>query len=176
MLATAGGVASAAIGFVLGRTVHLAVPLPMSGSLVAALPRAVILLVVLARIDRFGALTLAGVAEVAAKLGLGLGGAFPLSVVAPIAAGIAADAAWWALKRLPTRRARLAICGGVLASTRVLSVVVLLVLVRVPIPAAPRRGGWIVWALVGANVLLGVIAGFLASAIAAELRKAGAME
>jgi len=53
------GVASAAIGKVLGRAVHLAVPIPMSGSLVAALPRAVILLVVAARVRRCGALTVA---------------------------------------------------------------------------------------------------------------------
>jgi len=174
MLAVAGGVASAAIGKVLGRAVHLAVPIPMSGSLVAALPRAVILLVVAARVRRCGALTVAGLAE--AAVALVLGGMFPLSLLAPLAAGVGADAVWLVTRPVPAERLRLMLAGAALCSVRVLMALVLLTVVRMPIGKVMEAAPILLWGIIAANALLGAGAGLLAAGIVKELRQAGVME
>ena len=51
--AVAGGIALVGVGPLLGRIVHLAWPVPMSGSIITALPRVIILLAILIRVDRF---------------------------------------------------------------------------------------------------------------------------
>lgn len=176
MLAVAGGIASAALGQVLGRTVHLALPLPMSGSVVVALPRAVVLLVVLARIDRFGALTVAGLAEGAAKFGLGLGGVPGLSQLTPVLAGLAGDLAWSVLRPVLGRPVRLILSGAALSGARVLAALAFLALVRVPLQTGFQRAGWLLWSIIAVNVVLGMAAGLVAAGIVGELRRAGVME
>lgn len=176
MLAVAGGIASAALGQVLGRTVHLALPLPMSGSVVVALPRAMVLLVVLARIDRPGALTIAGLAEAAAKLSLGLGGVPGLAQLTPVLAGLMGDLTWFVLRPVLGRRMRLILSGGVLSGARVLAALVFLVLVRAPLQTGFQRAGWLLWGIIAANVVLGMAAGLVAASIVGELRRAGVME
>jgi len=176
MLAVAGGIASAALGQVLGRMVHLALPLPMSGSVVVALPRAVVLLVVLARIDRLGALTVAGLAEAAAKFGLGLGGMPGLSLLAPVLAGLAGDLTWSVLRPVLGTRMRLILSGAALSGARVLAALVFLALVRVPLQTGFQRAGWLLWSIIAVNVVLGMAAGLVAAGIVGELRRAGVME
>lgn len=138
VLAALGGVTSAVLGRLLGRALHVAMPMPMLGSVAAALPRAVVLLLILCRVRRRGILTAAGVAEAVA--GLGLGGAFPMSVLSPLAGGIAGDLAWLATRFLPSDRARLVFAGGVLCGARVLAVLAVLALVRVPVSEGGHAG------------------------------------
>jgi len=174
MAAAAGGVAAAVVGRAIGRAVHLVVPIPMAGSLAAALPRAIILLVVLARVRRPGVLTLAGLVEVAADFALGFGGMMPLSVMTPVVAGLVGDLAWMATRPVWGERLRLALAGAALAGTRVAAALVLFVLLRVPMLQAV--GPAVLGGMVAANALLGVAAGVVAGSIAGELREAGVIE
>ena len=172
LLAATGGVAAAAIGHVLGRAVRLGVGVPMAGSLVAALPRTAVLLVVLARARGFGVLTLAGVAE--GVLSLGLGGMFPLCVAGPVVAGACADAAWrWG--RVGGERGRLMLSGAVLAAALLLVVLALVAALAVAMGRGGRGVGAMAAAIVVGNLLLGGAAGLLASVITRELRRAGVM-
>lgn len=161
ILIGAAGVASAAIGQLLGRTLHLAWPIPASGSILAALPRALILLAILIRVNRFGALTAAAVAEIGAKLAFGVGGMWPVSLVAPLLGNLAGDAAWLWLRRLPRLRVRLALTGAALCTARVLAAVLLWSLIRPALPQAPRGAVAALAGIVAANMAFGAIAGLL---------------
>ena len=172
LLAAAGGAAAAAIGHVLGRAVRLGVGVPMAGSLVAALPRTAVLLVVLARARGFGVLPRAGVAE--GVLSLGLGGLFPLCVAGPVVAGACADAAWrWG--RGGGERGGLMLSGAVLAAARMVAVLVLIVALGLRMGSGGRGVGAMAAAIVVGNFLLGGAAGLLASRVTRELRQAGVM-
>jgi len=161
LLVGAAGVASAAIGQILGRTLHLAWPIPASGSIVAALPRTIILLAVLLRINRFGALTAVGVAEIGAKLALGVGGMWPMSLIAPLLGNLAGDLLWFFLRRLPARRIRLMSTGAALCAARVLAALFFWSLLRPALSKAPEDLGHVLVCIVAANMALGAIAGFL---------------
>ncbi len=174
MAAAAGGVAAAVVGRALGRAVGLAVPVPMAGSLAATLPRAIILLVVLARVRRPGVLTLAGTVEAAVGFVLGLGGMVPLSVMSPVAAGVAGDLTWRATRPVRGERLRLAMAGAVLAGARVVVALGVFMLLRVPMLQAV--GPLVLGSIVAANAGLGVAAGVVAGSIAGELREAGVIE
>jgi len=172
LLAATGGVAAAAISKVLGHAVRLGVGVPMAGSLVAALPRTAVLLVVLARARGFGVLTLAGVAE--GVLSLGLGAMFPLCVAGPVVAGACADAAWrWA--RVGGERGRLAGSGAVLAAARMLVVLALVAALGVRVGRGEHGIGAMPVVIVVGTFVLGGAAGLLASVITRELRRAGVM-
>jgi len=120
VLACGAGVASAAVGQVLGRSVHLAWPIPASGSVVAALPRALILLALLTRVNRFGVLTAAALAEAGTRLALGTGAMWPISVAGPVLGNLAGDVLWHGLRALPLRPVRLMLTGAGLCAARVL--------------------------------------------------------
>jgi len=171
VLAAVAGVASAAIGHVLGRSVRMFVPVPMVGSLLAAVPRSVILLVVQAHMKRFGALTLAGTAE--ALIALGLGGMFPVSVLAPLVSGLAADGIWSLLRFGTGGRFALVVSGGVLCGTRVLTAFLVLIAARMPVVTGPRFVMVLLGGIVVANVILGILSGLLAYIISRELKQAG---
>jgi len=173
ILACLGGVTAAVLGKVLGGAVHLVVPIPMVGSVAAALPRAVVLLVILCRVRRRGTLTIAGVAEAAA--GLGLGGMIPFSLLAPLAGGVAGDLVWLAGRAVPSERVRLALAGAALCAGRMVAVLAVLALVRVPMPGRPHVASLMLGGIVAANAVLGAVGGLLSAAMAAELRKAGVM-
>ena len=158
-----GGVALAGVGQLLGRTFHLAWPVPMSGSIAAALPRAVILLVILLRVDRFGALTVAGVAEVSTKLAAGFVGWWPMSVVVPLLAGVAGDVIWQYLRHLPSRRLSLTLTGGGLCGVRVFLALAFWTLLRLPVSQAGTHLALLLGCVVVTNVVLGMIAGLLVS-------------
>jgi len=174
MAVAAGGVAAAVVGHTLGQVVHLAVPIPLSGSLAAALPRVVILLVVLARVRRPGVLTLAGVVEAAGGLALGLGVMGPLAIVAPVMAGLAGDLAWTASRPVRGERLRLAVAGAALAAGRVAVALAFFGLLRVPMRQAVGQA--VLGGIVAANAVLGLAAGVVAGSIAGELREAGVVE
>ena len=174
ILACLGGATSAVLGKLLGAAVHLVIPIPMAGSVAAALPRAVVLLVILCRIRRRGVLTVAGLAEALASLGLG--GMIPFSVLAPVAGGMAGDLVWLATRPVASERVRLALAGAALCGARMLAVLAVLALVRLPMPGGPHVMPLVLGAIVAANVVLGAVAGLVSAAMGTELRRAGVME
>jgi len=159
--AVIGGIALAGAGQLLGRTFHLTWPVPMSGSIVTALPRTFILLVILLRIDRFGALTTASIAEVSTKLTAGSIGYWPMSIVVPLLAGIAGDIIWQYFRQQPSRKISLMLTGGSLCGTRILLALSFWVLLMRPVSQA---GNYLALTLAGIaviNVAIGVTAGLL---------------
>jgi hypothetical protein len=161
--AVVGGIALAGISQLLGRTFHLLWPVPMSGSIVVALPRAIVLLIILLRTDRFGALTIAGIAEVSTKLSVGFIGSWPMSLMVPLLAGVAGDFIWWNLRRLPSRRLSLILTGGSLCGARMLIALSFWTFLPRPITTTleyliPVLGGIVV-----INIVLGMVAGLLVS-------------
>jgi len=156
-----GGIALAGVGQLLGRTFHLAWPVPMSGSIVTALPRAFILLVILLRINRFGALTLAGIAEVGTRLAMGFSGWWPMSLVVPLLANAAGDLIWWYLRQLPSRRLSLILTGGSLCGARVLIALFFWALLIRPISGAGEHLALTLGCIAVINVVLGMVAGLL---------------
>ena len=120
LFAVVGGIALAGVAQFLGRSFHLVWPVPMSGSIITALPRTIILLVILRRVDRFGALTIAGIAEVSTKLAAGFIGYWPMSIIVPLLAGIAGDFIWQYFRRQPSRRFSMILTGGWLCAARFL--------------------------------------------------------
>ncbi|MCK4291908.1 MAG: hypothetical protein KAY65_01825 [Planctomycetes bacterium] len=158
-----GGIALAGVGQLLGRTFHLAWPVPMSGSIAAALPRAFILLVILLRVDRFGALTVAGIAEVSTKLAAGFVGWWPMSLVVPLLAAVAGDVIWQYLRHLPSRRLSLILTGGSLCGARVLLALFFWTFLRLPVSQAGTHLALTLGCIVVINVVLGMVAGLLVS-------------
>jgi len=161
--AVAGGIALAGVGQLLGRTFHLVWPVPMSGSIAAALPRAVILLVILLRIDRFGALTFAAIAEVSTKLAAGFIGWWPMSLVVPLLAGVAGDLIWWYLRQLPSRRLSLVLTGGSLCGVRVLIALLFWTVLMRSISGGGEHLASTLGCIVVINIVLGMVAGLLVS-------------
>ena len=161
--AVAGGIALAGVGQLLGRTFHLAWPIPMSGSIITALPRAFILLVILLRIDRFGALTVAGIAEVSTKLAAGFIGWWPMSLVVPLLAAVAGDLIWWYLRQLPSRKLSLILTGGSLCGARILLALFFWTLLMRPISGGGEHLALTVGSIVVINIVLGMVAGLLVS-------------
>jgi len=161
--AVVGGIALAGAGQLLGRTFHLVWPVPMSGSIAVALPRTIILLVILLRIDRFGALTIAGIAEVSTKLAAGFIGWWPMSLLVPLLAGVAGDIIWWYLRQLPSRKLTLILTGGSLCGIRALLALSFWTLLRLPVSAAFERLNLTLAGIVVINVVLGMAAGLLVS-------------
>ena len=161
--AVAGGIALVGAGPLLGRIVHLAWPIPMSGSIITALPRAIILLVILLRIDRFGALTVAGIAEVSTKLAVGIGGWWPMSMVVPLLAGVAGDLIWLYLRQLPSRKLSLILTGGSLCGARVLLALSFWTLLMRPISGGGEHLALTMEGIFVINIVLGMVAGLLVS-------------
>ena len=161
--AVAGGIALVGVGPLLGRIVHLAWPIPMSGSIITALPRTIILLVLLLRINRFGALTVAGIAEVSTKLAVGLIGWWPMSVVVPLLAAVAGDLLWQHLRHLSPRWLSLMLTGGSLCGARILLALSFWTLLTRPISGGGEHLALTVGSIILINIVLGMIAGLLVS-------------
>jgi hypothetical protein len=161
--AVAGGIALVGVGPLLGRIVHLAWPIPMSGSIVTALPRTIILLVLLLRINRFGALTVAGIAEVSTKLAVGIGGWWPMSIVVPLLAAVAGDLLWQYLRNLSPRWLSLILTGGSLCGARILLALSFWTLLMRPVSGGGEHLVLTVGSIVVINIVLGMIAGLLVS-------------
>jgi hypothetical protein len=156
-----GGVALAGVGQLLGRTFHLAWPVPMSGSIAAALPRAFILLVILLRVNRFGALTIASIAEVSTKLSFGFIGFWPMSLVVPVLAGVAGDLLWQYLRNIPSRKLSLVLTGGALCGARILIALFFWTVLMRPVSQTGPHLTLIFGSIIAINVLLGMTAGLL---------------
>jgi hypothetical protein len=157
-----GGIALACVGQLLGRTFQLFWPVPMSGSIITALPRTFILLVILLRIDRFGALTTASIAEVGTKLAAGFIGYWPMSIVVPLLAGIAGDLIWQYFRQQPSRRLSLVLTGGSLCGARILLALSFWSLLMRPVLHEGEHLVWTVGGIAVINVILGMAAGLLA--------------
>lgn len=156
-----GGIALAGVGHLLGRTFHLAWPVPMSGSIITALPRTFILLVILLRIDRFGALTIASVAEVSTRLVAGFIGYWPMSIVVPLLAGIAGDLIWQCFRQQPSRRLSMILTGGSLCGARILLALSFWTFLMRPISQAVEHLALTVGGIAVINIVLGMVAGLL---------------
>jgi len=159
--AVIAGIALAGVGQFLGRMFHLAWPVPMSGAIITALPRAFILLAILLRVDRFGALTVAGIAEVSTRLAVGAIGFWPMSLVVPVLAGFAGDLLWQYLRNLSSRRLSLTLTGGCLCGARVLLALACWILLMRPIAGTGRHLAVTMGGIVVINVVLGMAAGLL---------------
>ena len=156
-----GGIALAGVGQLLGRMFHLIWPVPMSGSIITALPRAFILLVILLRIDRFGALTVASIAEVSTKLAAGFIGYWPMSIVVPLLAGIAGDFIWQYFRHQPSRRLSLILTGGCLCGVRIFLASLFWTLLTRPVWQETEHLVLTVGGIAVLNVVFGMAAGLL---------------
>jgi len=161
--AVIGGIALAGVSQLLGRMFHLVWPIPMSGSIITAFPRAIILLVILLRVNRFGALTIAGIAEVSTKFAAGFSGWWPMSLLVPLLAGVAGDLIWWYLQRLPSRKISLVLTGGGLCVARVLIALSFWTLLRLQIDHAGEQLVLTLGSIFVINAVLGMAAGLLVS-------------
>ncbi len=170
--AIAGGIALAGVSQFLGRTFHLAWPVPMSGSIITALPRTFILLVILLRIDRFGALTVASVAEVSTKLAAGFIGYWPMSILVPLLAAVLGDIIWQYFRQQPSQRLSLLLTGGSLCGARVLLALSFWLILMRPMSQAGEHLALTVGGIAIINIALGMAAGLLAG-ISVKRRKGG---
>jgi hypothetical protein len=161
LLVAAAGMAAACIGHLLGRPARMGLGMPLVGSPFASLPRVLVLLGVLARVNRVGAFTGAAVCEVLAHVGLGVPGLGPMAASAPVAAGIVADLAWNAATRWRFASVRLMLTGAVLSGTRVLAAWALMALLVFPARGISGPATRMALAVVGVDVLLGAAAGLL---------------
>jgi hypothetical protein len=161
VFAVIGGIALAGVGQLLGRTFHLAWPVPMSGSIITALPRTFILLVILLRINRFGALTVASMAEVSTKLAAGFIGYWPMSIVVPLLAGIAGDLIWQYFRQQPSRKLSLILTGGSLCGARIFLALFFWTLLMRPVSQAGEHLALTVGGIAVINIILGMAAGLL---------------
>ena len=158
-LAIAGGIALAVVARFLGKALHSILPIPMSGSLAAALPRAIIFLIILLRTKRFGMLTIASITEVSAGLSVGLAGWWPMSMLVPLLSGIAGDLIWLNLKKIPSRRIALILTGGSICGVRMFIALFFWTILLRPIPKSPEYLTAIIAGIVMANIILGMLAG-----------------
>ena len=161
LLVAAVGIAAACIGQMLGRPARLGLGMPLVGSLFASLPRAMVLLLVLARVNRLGAFTGAAVCEVLARIGMGMPGMGPMAAIAPVAAGILADLAWNGTRRWRSASGRLILTGAVLSGTRVLTAWAMMALLVFPARGTSGPATSMALAVVGLDVLFGAAAGLL---------------
>jgi hypothetical protein len=159
--AVIGGIALAGVERLLGPTFHSIWPVPMSGSVAVTLPRTLILLAILLRTKRFGALTVAGIAEVSTRLAMGFVGFWPMSLVVPVLAGVAGDIIWQYLRHLPSRRTGLILTGGCLSAARILLAMSCWLLLMRPFAGTNGYPALTMAAIVVINIVLGMAAGLL---------------
>lgn len=161
--AIAGGIALAGVSQFLGRTFHPVWPVPMSGSIITALPRTFILLVILLRIDRFGALTVASIAEVSTKLAAGFIGYWPMSILVPVLAGVLGDIIWQYFRQQSSQRLSVVLTGGSLCGVRILLALSFWVILMRPMSQAGGHLALTVGGIAIINIASGMAAGLLAS-------------
>ncbi len=171
LLATAGGIAVAVISQLLGRAFHAAYPVPTSGSVVAALPRAVVLLVLLTRTKSFGVLTVSALAEASTKLAWSGFGIMPWFVVVPLLGNLAGDVAWASFRSLVGRRARLMVTGAVLCTARVLAALVFWALAARSVQHSVDSLAAVLMGIVAINIIMGLAAGVLVHFPTTRLRR-----
>ncbi len=168
LLVCVAGLTSAVLAQFGGRALHAVWPIPASGSLVAALPRTLVLLALLTRVNRFGVLTAAGLAEVAARVAMGGIGLVPWSLVVPILGNLAGDLAWASSGLVRSQRLRAALTGGCLCTARVLAA---LLFWGVCLTAMQPSLGPVHVLIIGANAVLGVTAGLVVSGLTSRNKR-----
>jgi hypothetical protein len=161
LLVALAGVVAATISQLLGRPVRLGLGMPLVGSLAVTLPRALVLLLVLARVRRPGVLTGAAVCEVLSRAAMGLSGVGLMAFVAPLVGGVLGDLAWRGTGGWRLAGVRLAGAGAVLSGARVLAAWTLLVLFASPARGAVSPVAAAALGIVGFDALVGAAAGFL---------------
>jgi len=161
LLVAAAGIAAAWTGQLLGRPARLGLGMPLVGSLAVTLPRALVLLLVLARVKRPGVLTGAAVCEVLSRAAMGVPGLGLMAAVVPIMGGVLADLAWNGTAVWRSAGARLAVTGAVLSGTRVLAAWALLVLLMSPARGTGSPAAVAALGIVGFDALFGAAAGLL---------------
>jgi len=164
LLVAAAGIAAAWTGQLLGRPARLGLGMPLVGSLAVTLPRALVLLLILARVKRPGALTGAAICEVLSRAAMGVPGFGLMAVVVPVLGGVLADLAWKGTGKWRLVGARLAVAGAVLSGARVLAAWTLLVLFASPARGTVGPATAAAVGIVGFDAMLGVVAGLLVAA------------
>jgi hypothetical protein len=176
VLAVAGsGVLAAVIGELLGRALHLLWPVAASGSIAAALPRAVVYLLLVTRVRSFGALTGAACSEVATRLAMGAIGLMPWFLVVPVLGNFAGDVTWACARRLAGQRTRLMLTGAALSVGRVLAALAFWWVLGPLVRGMGAGSAAVLGLIVGANVLLGSAAGLIVNSLTQRLRRARAV-
>ena len=161
LLVAVAGIAAAWTGQLLGRPARLGLGMPLVGSLAVTLPRALVLLLVLARVRRPGVLTGAAVCEVLSRTAMGLSGVGLMAFVAPVLGGVLADLAWKGTEKWRSVGARLAVAGAVLSGARVLAAWTLLVLFASSAGGAVSPAAGAALGIVGFDALVGAATGLL---------------
>ena len=118
------------------------------------------LLAIMLRANRFGALTAAGLAEVATRLAFGVSGFLPMALIVPVLANMVGDVAWSFFRRLPERTMSLMLPGGVLCGARVLLALVFWAFLKISFPTYPHLSSILI-GIIAINIALGMIAGYL---------------
>jgi len=169
----AAGVGAALIDMVVKRSLGIALPgVPFSGSLVAALPRTVLILVVACRTRKAGAIALLSLVE--GSVNFAMGGVFPLSFVSPLGAGLLGEATWFltgVMKRLLLLR--LAITGAILAVGRLVMASGFAMILGLPLVRWFTTAPLMVGAIFLLNIVLGGLAGALSRIFFRELQHLG---
>ena len=169
----AAGVGAALVDIIVKRSLGMVLPaVPFSGSLVAALPRTLLILVVACRTEKAGAIALLCLVEGA--MNFAMGGVFPLSFVSPVGAGLAGEATWLlmgTMKRFPL--VRLAGTGAVLAVGRLVMASGFAVLLGLPLVRWFTAAPHMVAAIFLVNLVLGGLAGVLSRVVFNELQSLG---
>ncbi|MCK4300720.1 MAG: hypothetical protein KAX80_14355 [Planctomycetes bacterium] len=164
-----GGTGAAALSHLLGRSVRMLIGVPFVPSLVVGFPRATLLLSAAGALGRTGALTLMGVLE--GVVLLAIGGAFPFAFLAPAVSAAATDVVGLALKGRMSEQRLLPVLGATLNVSRILTALSLWLFW-----GPPRSAGrfalqpWLVVLVLGLNVVVGTLAGFLARGLIPYLR------
>jgi len=161
LLVAVAGIAAAWTGQLLGRPARLGLGMPLVGSLAVTLPRALVLLLVLARVRRPGVLTGAAVCEVLSRAAMGLSGVGLMAFVAPLVGGVLGDLAWRGTGGWRWAGVRLAVAGAVLSGARVLAAWTLLVLFASPARGAVSPVAAAALGIVGFDALVGAATGLL---------------
>lgn len=172
----AAGVGAALIDMIVKRSLGLALPgIPFAGSLGAALPRTLLILLAACRTQKTGTIFLLSLVE--GSLNFAMGGNFPLAFTSPVGAGLAGEILWMLLgtiKRYPLLR--LLGVGAVLAVARLGAASAMALLLGLPLIRWFKAAPHLVIAILLANVLLGGLAGGLARIFLTELQTLGLAE
>jgi len=145
---------------------------PFVPSLVVGFPRATLLLGAAGALGRPGLLTLMGALE--GLLLFVTGGAFPFALLAPTMSAALADVAGLALRGRVSEQRLLPILGATLNLGRILTALTVWL-----VWGPPRFAGrfalqpWMLVAVLGLNVVVGVLAGLLAGSLVPYLRGLG---
>ena len=167
-----GGAGAAVLSQLLGRSVRMVTGVPFVPSVVVGFPRATLLLSAAGALGRPGLLTLMGAVE--GLLLFVTGGAFPFALLAPTVSAAVTDVVGLALRGRMSEQKLLPILGATLSLGRIVTALTVWL-----VWGPPRFAGrfalqpWMLVAVLGLNVVVGVLGGLLAGRLLPYLRGLG---